>query len=216
MGLETKKVLFVGVRNEYCIVCVRAHNKKERPNSHICFRNWTGSSPAMEADMIVEGFCLAEQIHKVIYKYFVADGDSSVYAKIVERVSYGRDVRKCDCMNHAIKNYGKALHIIRNDTKINLNARKLLNTHNITSLQKIAQKAIYHCGLAHDLKEDLRNGPLHVFDHHEQCKDYYCQNVGSTTDSQMENLKKTGCYNYIYGKFNFFSKSRRCSGQSIQ
>lgn len=199
VGSESRKILFIGVRNKYCIVCARAYNNNIEPKPHTCFRNWSGSSSAMEADIVVEGFCLAEQVHKVRYKYFIADGDSSVYARIVQRVPYGREVHKLECMNHATKNYGKALHKIRSDTKVNVEVRKWLTVSNIKKLQNIAQKSIYHCETSHELKEHLKIGPLHVFGNHNHCKDYFCDKIGSIQNSTEIALQKSGCSNYVYG-----------------
>lgn len=38
----------------------------------------------MEADIIVESFRLTEQLPKVRYKYFIADGDLSEYSEIMQ------------------------------------------------------------------------------------------------------------------------------------
>lgn len=54
IGLQTKKLLYVGIRNKYCYMCqyLLINNK---PTQHDgCFKNWEGSSPGMESDMIVE------------------------------------------------------------------------------------------------------------------------------------------------------------------
>lgn len=85
-------MLYLGVRNKFCIICAKAANRQEDPKKHTCFKNWTGSSSGMEADIIVDGFCSSESSHGVRYKYFIADGDSSVFAKIQEKVPYGKDV----------------------------------------------------------------------------------------------------------------------------
>ena len=57
-GAVTKRLLFIGVRNKYCSVCSIASRKNEEPQPHMCFKNWSGSSCAMEADIISEGFRL--------------------------------------------------------------------------------------------------------------------------------------------------------------
>lgn len=82
----------MGVRNKFCIICSKAENQKVAAKPHNCFKNWEGSSSAMEADIIVEGFCSSIAMHNLRYKEFVADGDSSVYAKIVRQVPYGKEV----------------------------------------------------------------------------------------------------------------------------
>ena len=86
IGKETGKLLFVGIRNKVCIVCSRAKNKNVPADHHKCYKNWEGSSQAMEADIIVEGFNQAEEMHGVRYMGLIGDGDSSVYANIQEKV----------------------------------------------------------------------------------------------------------------------------------
>ncbi|KAL5237597.1 hypothetical protein ACI65C_005007 [Semiaphis heraclei] len=99
IGAETKKPVYVGVRNKYCSTCSSA-SKNDKKIDHLCFRNYDGSSTGMEQDIIVEGFRQSLEQHGLMYKYYIGDGDSSVYARIVEKVSYGRDVIKLECANH--------------------------------------------------------------------------------------------------------------------
>ena len=109
-GAATKKLLFIGVRNKYCSVCAISERKNSPPPFHQCYRNWSGTSCAMEADIIVEGFQLSEQMHGVRYLWFIGDGDSSVFHAVVTGVpSYGRHVQKVECANHAIKCYRNRL-----------------------------------------------------------------------------------------------------------
>ena len=91
-GLYTKKLLFLGVRNKYCSVCAVAEHKEQTAPQHVCYRNWNGSSCAMESDIIAEGFRLSETTHGVRYLKVVGDGDSSVMATIRQAVSLGRHV----------------------------------------------------------------------------------------------------------------------------
>ena len=49
-GAATKKLLFIGVRNKYCSVCAVSEHCNVPTPSHQCFKNWSGSSCAMEAD----------------------------------------------------------------------------------------------------------------------------------------------------------------------
>ena len=64
-GLATKKLLFLGVRNKYCSVCPIAEHKEVESPKHLCYRNWSGSSCAMESDIVVEGFRLSESTRVV-------------------------------------------------------------------------------------------------------------------------------------------------------
>lgn len=61
VGLRTKKVLFLGVRNSCCCVCARSQKLNVDVAEHRCFKSWRDSANAMEAD-IVAGF--AKSIEK--------------------------------------------------------------------------------------------------------------------------------------------------------
>ncbi|KAB0790570.1 hypothetical protein PPYR_15020, partial [Photinus pyralis] len=71
IGKATGKILFLGVRNKYCSVCARA-KKEDEIKEHICYKNWTASSGAMESDIIVEGFNHSISMHKIKYLKFIA------------------------------------------------------------------------------------------------------------------------------------------------
>ena len=61
VGLETRKILYLGVRNKYCSM----FNKATDGNIplHHCFRNWDESSSAMETDIILKSFQESEAQH---------------------------------------------------------------------------------------------------------------------------------------------------------
>ena len=106
-GLKSKKLLFLGVRNRYCSVCTVVEHKGQTSPEHNCYRNWSGSSYAMESDVVAEGFWLSELTHGVRYLKLVSDGDSSVMSTILQSVQYGSYmyVEKIKCANHAVKCY---------------------------------------------------------------------------------------------------------------
>lgn len=180
-------------------MCARAGNKQIPVGPHICYKNWEGSSAAMEADIIVQGFKRSVESHNLKYSKIIADGDSSVYAKIQTDVDYGRDVLKIECTNHAIKNYGKALYKIKKESSA---GKKILTRDIIRTLQKKAQAAIYANtnGDVGTLKEDLKNSAYHVFDHHLYCKNYLCQQHGKTDESRMPEIEPTGVFHHIQSK----------------
>ncbi|KAJ8877089.1 hypothetical protein PR048_021541 [Dryococelus australis] len=68
-GYRTKKVLFIGMRNEYCTVCARssATDAKNTVASHKYAKNWSGSSASMEQDVIIEGFLQNIGMHGLVY-----------------------------------------------------------------------------------------------------------------------------------------------------
>lgn len=107
IGYNTKKVLYMGVRNKYCSICDKAKLNGNTASAHVCFKNWNGTSSAMEADIIVEGFRQSIPMHNIIYNKLIGDGDSSVTKKLFLAKPYGRDVfvKKIECMNHILRNY---------------------------------------------------------------------------------------------------------------
>ena len=82
-GAVTKALLFIGVRNKYCFICaINTGNNKPIPTHH-CYCNWSGSSCSIEADIILEGFQLSEEINGLWYLCLIGDGDYSVYHSVV-------------------------------------------------------------------------------------------------------------------------------------
>lgn len=55
VGKRTQKLLYLGVRNKLCSTC-EYYAKKGHTKAHTCYKNWSQSSGAMEADILVEGF----------------------------------------------------------------------------------------------------------------------------------------------------------------
>ena len=110
-GQKTGNLLYLGVRNKYCSVCIKDPTKE-----HNCFKNWSGTSSSMESDLILEGFLAAEKQHGVRYINFVGDGDSSVYPTLVSNVpGWGYSIKKQECANHALKCYRASLEQLIKD-----------------------------------------------------------------------------------------------------
>ena len=104
-----------------CLQCSRNKNKETPAEdqdqdtlAHDCSKNWTLSSQAMEAAIIVAGFQKSLQDHGLIYRYVVGDADSSVFKRIQTEVHYlGRlSVEKIDCKNHAVRGINSKLYHI--------------------------------------------------------------------------------------------------------
>ncbi|CAH1110927.1 unnamed protein product [Psylliodes chrysocephalus] len=138
-------------------------------------------------------------MHRLKYRKLVADGDSSLYANIMMKVSYGMEVEKIECKNHAVKNYGKALYKLQKDTKLNVEGRKLLTVSKIKELQNISKRIIYeNVNKTVDiLKTELENGPNHVFEDHFSCSENYCTTVGNITKSLIPTLESSGIFYHI-------------------
>lgn len=176
IGKATKKLLFLGVRNKYCSICACAEASKVTIPEHICFLNWRGSSPAMEADIIVEGFRLSEEMYNLRYKSYVGDGDSSVQKNIIDKVSYGRHVTKIECANHLVKNVTKKLFKVAKGAAV---TRVLTNKriHDIakTARELISLNAREEVPSVDQLKHDLQNVVSHSFGDHSQCRRAACK-----------------------------------------
>ena len=96
--METKKLLYVSVRNKYCSVCTRANTKGEELPQHECHTNW--DCRHLEADLILQGFKEAEAKYGLRYTKFVGDGDSSVYPSLITGVpQWGHIIRKIKCQS---------------------------------------------------------------------------------------------------------------------
>lgn len=188
VGMETKKLLYVGVRNKYCSVCARAEAQKVEPSQHECHKNWIGASSSMETDIIVQGFKEAESQYGLRYTKFVGDGDSSVYPSLITEVPHwGHAIKKIECANHAIKCYRAALEKLVQDNPHYKGKGKLTDTMR-KRLTKAARCAIKMRSQITDrkravelLRADLHNGPLHCFGVHSECSTDYCKVAQATT-----------------------------------
>ncbi|EFN75128.1 hypothetical protein EAI_06864, partial [Harpegnathos saltator] len=102
------KVLFIGIKNKYCTVCNVAELKNMKPKSHKCYKNFyrNVSSTKMESNAVVEGFSKNIEMHGLIYKTVVADGDRNVYQSIIDNRPYKKQmvrIKKIECTNHLLK-----------------------------------------------------------------------------------------------------------------
>jgi len=183
-GKETKKLLFIGVRNKFCSVCAKGHEKE-----HDCFKNWDGASSSLECDIIVEGFRKSEEQHGLRYTTFIGDGDSAVFSTLKKEIkSYGFAITKEECANHAVKCFRSALENLVKDkpqykgrNKLTEAQRKRLATA-VRCAIVIRSKQVENNELdkkeaAKQLQEDILNAALHCFGSHHKCKADYCKTV---------------------------------------
>ncbi|XP_054259250.1 uncharacterized protein LOC128983994 [Macrosteles quadrilineatus] len=182
IGAETKKILFLGVKNKFCFTCSNSRKKRQ---DHICYKNYTGPSTGMESSVIVEGFKRSEEDYGLIYKYYIGDGDSSVFARIQEGCQYGRFVQKIECANHVTRALSDNLHKVAENTQYPLQSRQLLSkpapNESITRLERIVKgvrTAIKTCGSSTSttnvpkLRQAITNSLDHVFGNHERCEEF--------------------------------------------
>lgn len=91
-GWNTKKCLFVGVKNKYWIICHRASQQNEPPRSHVCYKNCNSTSTSMESSIVVEGFKESIPMHNIIYDKLIGNDDSSVMKNLNLTKQYGPDL----------------------------------------------------------------------------------------------------------------------------
>lgn len=183
VGLKFGKVLYLGVKNKYCMVCARAANKNVEPPQHTCYKNHSGSSTAMESAILVEGFKTSVRDNGLIYNKVIADGDSSTYKCILDARPY-KDliVQKIECINHLLRNYSKALVALSQDKAYPVQFRKLIKDR-IMRLRTGVKKACEYWGGQNLnteqkillLQKDILNGPEHIFGNHINCSNYFCK-----------------------------------------
>jgi len=214
IGYRTGKILFVGIRNKYCAICDVAERKSCEPKAHKCYKNFdrNASSTRMESDAIAEGFNCSLQMHGLIYKTVIADGDSNVYQCIKHNNPYREQmitVKKIECANHLLRNLCKKLQTvaattqpktqrkrdfveIRNIVKNILKIRKEVTL--AASLRKEAQQPQHY--KATELRFDILNIPSHVFGEHKRCKERgrKCEDDRETEKNYVPFLKLYGLY----------------------
>lgn len=178
VGAYTGKVLWIGVRNRYCVTCVRAANKKETPKLHSCTKNFTGPSSEMEWETILDGFKSSVELYNLRYLKVISDGDSSTYSKLLEHKPYQhRLIEKIECTNHLLRNFRKNIeaavkgcprglnkHVVDNLERIRKDvccAVQFRKKGNMSQNEKISL-----------LKSDLNNILHHVFGDHSNCPTY--------------------------------------------
>ncbi|CAH2100195.1 unnamed protein product [Euphydryas editha] len=197
VGRRYGEVLFLGIKNKYCLVCARAEKKQTAAPEHVCFKNYTGSSSGMESEIICQGFETSVLMYNVIYGRLIADGDSATYAKILARNPYqNHTVQKVECRNHVLRNMCNKLRAVAKDTKYALVHRKMLSESKIMSIRKVVIASIKKYKLEKHKTEavaafrnEIENSIQHAFGNHENCKNYYCSKE-KTQQSNME-IKNT-------------------------
>ncbi|GFU13760.1 uncharacterized protein NPIL_38891 [Nephila pilipes] len=200
VGFRTKKVLYMAVRNRYCMVCSRAAAVNKLPGKHCCSKNWHGSSSSMEANIIQEGFQNSVAMYGVKYAKVIGDGDSNVYKTILDSRPYDElQVEKLECQNHLFRNFCLKLKDIVRDSKAGpITLRKCLGK-NILRLRKSVISATAQltknevnfdcCSI---LQKHILNAPYHVFGVHQNCVDSVCSIQRKNDTNWIPDLLQSG------------------------
>ena len=142
------------VYSKKCKACQRWEQKKGTAeydlwkSGHCCSINHEKSSGAMEAAGAIEIFCSSVDKHKLIYKEYVGDGDTSSFSEVVNAKPYdkfGITPIKLECIGHVQKRLGNRLRNLRlahKGTKTPLSGRGKLTDKVINSMQNYFGLAI--------------------------------------------------------------------------
>ena len=138
----------------------------------------------MESDIIATGFRQSESMHGLRYTKVIGDGDSSVLHTIQTTVkSYGRDVEKVECANHAVKCFRGRLEQLAKDFP-SFRGRGRLTKSVIMKITHGARCATWNHSKTNNiikLRNDLRAGPKHYLGYHKDCDPSWCSEAAKET-----------------------------------
>lgn len=88
----------------------------------------------MESALVLEGFQTSVVDYNIRYTTLIADGDSSVYKKILDAKPYQhRHIEKIECKNHLLRNFRNKLEEevakIRDNAATKKKNQKQFGTH---------------------------------------------------------------------------------------
>lgn len=162
ISVDTGEVLDTYVLNKHCQKCSikkaqcgdDAGAFEEWRVEHMaageCDINFTGSSPAMEAEGAVTLWRRSIAKHKMRYKWMLSDGDSKAFNAVEYVYGYGCVVNKVDCVGHVQKRMGKALLNLKSTTKGRLSGgRGRLTDGKIKDIQRQYRLAIRQNTISH-------------------------------------------------------------------
>lgn len=170
----------------------------------------------MESDAITEGFKSSLEMHGLIYKTIIADGDSNVYQSIKNNNPYREQmvmVEKIECTNHLLRNMCKKLKAVAETTQPKTQRKRgFIEVRNVVknNILKIREEVKHAASVrkgemqpqhykATELRNDILNIPSHVFGEHKRCKerDYICEDNGERKKNYVPYLKQHGLYQRI-------------------
>ena len=203
----------MGVKNKFCLACSRAAGKTSEPPEHKCFKNYEGSSSAMEATIISDGFKNSLYAFGLIYSRMIADGDSNTYSQICKSRPYKNvTVAKINCKNHLFRNYCKSLIAISTDTRLPVRDRKVLKERYLRIRFAVDKIIKYWTSQSFPvnhkinmINQDILNSPYHVFGDHTNCASYFCSPKPGEENLVTE-LSVSGLFQKVCAEGNKLSK----------
>ena len=162
IGQKTGKIIDYGVRSKDCRTCMYWSNRNAAVPEHQCFKNFSGSSRAMEADVAAELVQRIENTADVQVRTLVMDDDSATISRI--RGELKHDITKWSDIMHVKKHLKSSLY--------KLQTRHRILTSDVISylIDKLFTYALaQNKGDAVGFKKAVSAIVPHVFGHHESC-----------------------------------------------
>mmetsp|Transcript_5217 Transcript_5217/g.7834 ORF Transcript_5217/g.7834 Transcript_5217/m.7834 type:complete len:285 (-) Transcript_5217:717-1571(-) len=175
-GVFSHKPLFTSHRCKICLMCQSAKRKQKTPLPHICSKNWSKSSGAMEAAIAIEGakflaksVVVEGKIVSVRVGTLVGDGDSKIDAHLKENLSGDLLPNRFFDTNHIAKNFTKKLYKMKENNAYG----KILSKTVIQAFKKSFSIEIRREGTWEEKKKKLENIPCHFFNKgHDNCGEW--------------------------------------------
>ena len=110
IGNTTGKICGYAIRIKDCRKCQYHQNKGSTAPQHNCYKNWTGSARAMEADAGAE---IVQSIEKkgVQVETLIMDDDATTMARIRREINH--KITKWSDTNHTAKNLVNSLYALQ-------------------------------------------------------------------------------------------------------
>lgn len=165
IGSATGKCLAFSVKSKRCRKCEAAEKANRTVEAHVCHRNWTGSSKAMEPAMGVEMIGdLKKQDCEI--KSLTMDNDSTTIQRV--RALHGNVVKLSD-ENHTKKGVVSALY------DLNKSHKELKNNKTVNYIAKMIMYGIQQKqGDVSGLRDRLKQIVPHIFGEHNECDAVWC------------------------------------------
>ena len=157
MSIVTGKVLDVHIMSKYCRRCSLTGDKMDKDSeeykqwkeSHVCEKNYEGSSPGMEVEGVKVVFAHSEQKHSLQYTSLLCDGDSKGFEEAKKVVTY--DIEKLDCINHVAKHMGTALRNLKKKGEILSDGKGWGGRNRLTDPMIVNMQNYYHGAIINNL-----------------------------------------------------------------
>jgi hypothetical protein len=165
IGTESQKCVKFSVKSKRCRKCEYSEKHGNIASPHTCYRNWDGSSKAMEPAMAVDMVGEINESEHYQVTNFTMDNDSTTIARLI--AAHGPIKKKCD-KNHTRKCISNGLYAV------NKTHKDLRRSETVEYIVKNFMYALMqNQGNPQKLKGRLAQIVPHMYGKHDKC-DKWC------------------------------------------